>query len=72
MGDVVKAFQTFYPRIPRDEDTELRINGDLVLIEQLVAKAVTFRTRVVRESAPLTPMKRKGLMDAIDKLDLDK
>lgn len=68
MGDVVRV-RAFEPRIPRDPDTEMRINADLYLIEQAAAKLITMRTQIIRESRPLDPFNRIRVIEAGDALE---
>lgn len=69
MGDVVPV-RFYIPRVPRDEDTERQINGDLFLLEDAAAKLVTLRAQIIREAKPLTPMLRRMVIAAGDSLDV--
>jgi hypothetical protein len=60
----------FTPRVPRDRDTELSIQADLLMLEKIEQWVMAEKSMCVRESRPLAPSKRLMVMEASDAMDL--
>jgi hypothetical protein len=69
MGIVIDL-PSYAPRIPRDHDTELSIQADLMMLEKIQRWAVAQKTACVREAKPLAPAIRLMVFEASDALEL--
>ena len=69
MAEIVHL-RIFAPRVPRDRDTELSIQADLMMLEKLERWIVAQKTACVREARPLAPAKRLMVFEASEAMDL--
>lgn len=70
MSAEVVQLRIFHPRIPRDTDTELSIQADLVMLDKIGQWVASQKQLCSHDSKPLTPAVRRMVMDASDALEL--